>query len=212
MSAPLPLDVFAHGLARGMGLRLADGSRQRLPVRRWLGHPTPADHAVLDRARGPVLDVGCGPGRHVHALARRGELAVGLDISPAAVRLARRRGALVLEGSVFDRVPGVGGWATVLLLDGNVGIGGAPDALLRRVAELLAPGGRVLVELDPPGTPTGRFRARLESGRVLSRWFAWARLAPEAVPPVAARAGLRCLETWSAEGRWFGVLESQGDG
>ena len=209
MSAPLPLDVLARGLAiDGMHLRLADGSRERLPVARWLGEATPAERALLDRARGPVLDVGCGPGRHVHALARRGELAVGLDISPEAVRLARRRGALVLEGSVFDRVPGAGTWATVLLLDGNVGIGGAPEALLRRVAQLLAPAGRVLVELYPPGTPAGRFRARLEAGGLLSRPFAWARLTPETLGPAAARAGLRTRETWCVHGRWFAQLRA----
>jgi SAM-dependent methyltransferase len=211
VSAPLPLDVLARGLATGrMHLRRVDGSRERLPVARWLGDATPAERAVLDRARGPILDVGCGPGRHVHALARRGELAVGLDVSPAAVRLARRRGALVLEGSVFDRVPGAGTWATVLLLDGNVGIGGAPAALLRRVAQLLAPAGRALVELDPPGTPADRFRARLESGALLSRSFAWARLPPESLAAVAARAGLRGHPPWCADGRWFAQLEAPG--
>jgi SAM-dependent methyltransferase len=215
VTAPLPLDVFARGLApagAALGIRLADGSWQALPVARWLGEPTPAEQAVLARARGPVLDVGCGPGRHVRALARRGVLAVGLDISPAAVRIARRRGAAVLAGSVFDSVPGAGRWATVLLLDGNLGIGGDPEALLRRVAELLAGDGRVLVELDPPGTPAGRVRARLEAGGTVSRWFGWARLPPDALGPVAARAGLRCRETWRAERRWFGHLEPCGDG
>ncbi len=35
-----------------------------------------------------VLDVGCGPGRHVHELARRGIMAHGIDLSPAFVELA----------------------------------------------------------------------------------------------------------------------------
>ena len=50
-----------------------------------------ADEAVLDRAQAPVLDVGCGPGRHVLALARRGHLALGVDIAPG--RRARRPAA-----------------------------------------------------------------------------------------------------------------------
>lgn len=37
-----------------------------------------------------VLDVGCGPGRHAHALARRGIHVVGVDVSERFVELARR--------------------------------------------------------------------------------------------------------------------------
>jgi SAM-dependent methyltransferase len=36
-----------------------------------------------------VLDVGCGPGRHAHALARRGIAAHGVDLSERFVALAR---------------------------------------------------------------------------------------------------------------------------
>ena len=38
---------------------------------------------------------GCGPGRHLHALARRGVFALGVDISLAAVTLARDLGTTV---------------------------------------------------------------------------------------------------------------------
>jgi SAM-dependent methyltransferase len=37
-----------------------------------------------------VLDVGCGPGRHAHALGRRGVEVLGVDISETFVDLARR--------------------------------------------------------------------------------------------------------------------------
>lgn len=36
-----------------------------------------------------VLDVGCGPGRHAHALARRGIVVHGIDISPRFIEIAR---------------------------------------------------------------------------------------------------------------------------
>ena len=113
--------------------------RSRCALQRWLGPLTAADTAVLDRTRGPVLDVGCGPGRHVLALARRGRLALGVDVAPAAVRVARLRGAPAIEACVFERIPGAGTWGSALLLDGNIGIGGAPVALLARLRELLRP-------------------------------------------------------------------------
>jgi len=46
---------------------------------------------------------------------------------------------------------GGGRWAHVLLADGNVGIGGDVVALLRRCAELVRPGGTVVVEVERPG-------------------------------------------------------------
>ena len=58
---------------------------------------------------------------------------------------------------VFGPLPGEGRWDTALLADGNIGIGGDPVALLARVRELLAPEGRVVVDLAAPGRrgPTG---------------------------------------------------------
>src|SRR5204863_1460330 len=42
---------------------------------------------------GPVGDLGCGPGAHVFALARRGYDVVGVDGSPRMVQVARTRAA-----------------------------------------------------------------------------------------------------------------------
>lgn len=185
----------------------AEGGRARvLPIARWMGALTAADESVMRRACGPVLDVGCGPGRHVLALADRGVSALGLDSSPAAVRVARSRGAEVIEGSVFGDVPGAGSWASALLLDGNIGIGGDPVVLLTRVAELLAPGSRMLVELARPGAATGTRRIRLEVAAAASPWFDWATVAAADIGPVAATAGLAVRERWSVRGRWFATL------
>jgi SAM-dependent methyltransferase len=190
-------------------LREEDGGARPLPLDVWLGAAGAVDERVLDRARGPVLDVGCGPGRHVHALARRGVLAVGVDVSPTAVALARRRGATVLEASIFDRIPGAGRWRTALLLDGNIGIGGCPDALLARLAGLLARGGTVLAELDAPGAGVVRGRVRIEHGANASDWFAWARVSVDAVDVPARAAGLRVIARWHDDGRWFAELEAR---
>jgi hypothetical protein len=135
-------------------------------------------------------------------------LAVGIDISPAAVALARRRGAAVLEGSIFDRIPGAGMWCTALLLDGNIGIGGCPEALLARLEGLLATGGTVLAELDPPGTGAVCKRVRIEDGELVGNWFAWARVGVDAIDGPARAAGLRVAARWRDGARWFAELEA----
>jgi SAM-dependent methyltransferase len=178
-----------------------------LPVDRWLAEPSAEEEAVLDRVLAPALDVGCGPGRIVLALARRGVTSLGVDPSPGAATLCRERGAPVLERSVFDRIPGTGRWGTALLMDGNVGIGGDPEALIRRLAALVRPGGRILVELEPPGAPTGRRRARLAAEGGPGPWFPWARAGADDAVALAAAAGCHLAELWEDGSRWFARLD-----
>lgn len=206
-----PADLYANALAGGSKLRArdSDGSLRLLPLEMWMRDANGADQRVVDRALGPVLDVGCGPGRHVHALARRGVIAVGVDVNPAALRFARARGATVLEASIFDRIPGAGEWRTALVLDGNIGIGGAPAALLARIASLLSPGGQVLVEVDPPGVGHEIVRMRLEDEERKSHWFDWARVGAEAIAAPAREAGLRVAHSWTDDGRWFAALAAR---
>jgi SAM-dependent methyltransferase len=188
-------------------VRIADGRALKLPLARWLAPVDAADRAVLAHAVAPVLDIGCGPGRHLAALAAAGQAGLGLDLSPVAVRLARARGAEAIMRSVFADVPRDGTWRTALLLDGNIGIGGAPEALLARARALVAPGGAVLVETGPPDAPTRRVRVRLETPGAVSPWFGWATVGARGIGPLARVAGLRPRETFSAGGRWFARLE-----
>jgi SAM-dependent methyltransferase len=202
-------DPYARALARGRGplfLRRADGWLLPLDVERWCAPPDDADATVLARCRGPVLDIGCGPGRLVAGVAGRGLPVLGVDVSPAAVERTRDLGGAVLRRSVFDRLPAEGRWRTALLADGNIGIGGDPVALLRRVRALLAPGGRLLAEAAAYEVDE-RLTVRVQdaSGRH-GRDFAWARLGPAALRAAAEAAGWSVAEEWSAGGRRFAAL------
>jgi SAM-dependent methyltransferase len=187
-------------------MSLLDADTVALDLARWACPIGAADESVLAHAVGPVLDIGCGPGRHVRALARRGILALGLDAAPEAIHLARAHGTDVIEGSVFDEIPGTGTWKTALLLDGSVGIGGTPVALLARVGELLAPGGTLLVEGEPPGTPTRTVRARVHVDGDHSASFPWALVGSHDLPALAHAAGLSAHHQWTEAGRWFAAL------
>jgi SAM-dependent methyltransferase len=182
----------------------ASGHRFPLAVGRWRGEVDDAEWAQLSRLPSPILDVGCGPGRVAAALAVAGRPALGIDTAPAAIAEAATRGAAVLQRSVFAALPGEGRWGGAVLLDGNVGIGGDPVALLRRVASLLRPAGVVLVEVEPPGQPTERLAVRIESGRRwASPWFPWARVAADGFAALAVEAGLEPAGCTVADDRWF---------
>ncbi|MEV6283533.1 DUF2064 domain-containing protein [Kribbella sp. NPDC051770] len=171
---------------------------------RWSAPADETDLLALSRCEGPVLDIGCGPGRIVTALAEQGIAALGVDISEQAVRLTTKRGAPALLRPVESALPGEGRWGSVLLMDGNIGIGGRPEALLRRCAELIRPDGVVLVEVDPDDDldDTQPIVLRTTTGR-RSHPLPWARLGTRAVLRHAQTAGLHPTEDWRTPHRAF---------
>jgi glycosyltransferase A (GT-A) superfamily protein (DUF2064 family) len=219
VASQAPETNFASELARiGLPTRLghipwlrrADSmSLSPLLAERWGGEATDEERRLLENLPHPVIDVGCGPGRHLEALGTLGIPAMGVDTSPVAIGAARRRGGVALERSVFSKVPGEGRWGSALLLDGNVGIRGDPAGLLSRVAELVEPGGPILVEIGPPGASLWAGRARLERGGVHSEWFPWAEVGAASLGPVAHSVGLVVGPATSRRGRWFSLVSSR---
>ncbi len=199
-------------------IRVADGKEQAagflgaglLDAGQW-GRLTEADEVVVSRCEGPVLDIGCGPGRFVEALAYAGIPALGVDLSREAVRQTRGRGGSALLRDVHERVPGEGRWGTVLLADGNIGIGGDPLTLLRRCRAVLRPGAVALVETSPERGHDIRTTVTLHGpwGR-RSHPVPWAVLGSTAVVDLAATAGFVAVEEWHVGGRAFVMLRHAG--
>ncbi len=209
------LQPYEHALNSGGRLVAIrpDGTRQLWDTRRWLANLDEADHSVLERCIGPTLDVGCGPGRFVQAWALTGQVALGVDISSAAVELTARRGASVLQRDVFARVPGEGRWRTVLLMDGNIGIGGDPASLLSRLAGLITGGGQLLVEIDPDDVDQ-QLELRLLTNDETSQpghRLRWALVGRRALERHAGPIGLCLDEAWTTAGRAFVRLVASGD-
>lgn len=202
--------VFGAAL-RGVPCRVVglDAEARPLPVADWSRAVDDADRQLLELCTGPTIDIGCGPGRLAAGLAAEGRIVLGIDVVEEAVAQTRLRGAAALLRDVFEPLPGEGRWGTALLADGNVGIGGDPVALLRRVRDLLDPRGRVVVELAAPGVEGRVVRARLEGPGVVSRPFRWAVVSIDDIDEAARHAGLDVVHRTEFAGRWCAVLEER---
>lgn len=205
------LEQYEAGLLGGRTQVMDRAGRRRVfPVAQWSGAVTAADEAILGRCSGPTLDIGCGAGRLTAALGGLGVPALGVDISSVAVALTIRRGAIALRRNVFDPLPRTGAWNSLLLADGNIGIGGNPVVLLRRCRALISNSGAVLVDLAEPGSGLLIEELRLVAAGRVSAPFRWCHLGVDAIPAIATRAGLRVAEVWSMGDRWQAALVGSG--
>jgi len=98
-----------------------------------------------------VLDVGCGPGRVLGYLARRGVRCIGLDRSRVSVGLAVDR--FGLPGVVGDnlRLPFATGIADVVISDGVIHHTEDPQGAFAENCRILKPGGQMYLAVYKPG-------------------------------------------------------------
>ncbi|MFQ5399732.1 MAG: class I SAM-dependent methyltransferase [Anaerolineae bacterium] len=104
-----------------------------------------------------LLDVTCGPGLYAVELARRGCLVTGIDFSPASITYARAAAAReqaaercrFRQQDVREMALPAGEFDAALLLYGQLAVFTREEAqkLLACIADTLAPGGRLCVEL-----------------------------------------------------------------
>jgi SAM-dependent methyltransferase len=130
-----------------MGRRSSNVRRNRWAVDLLAVEPT-------DR----VLELGCGPGVAIAALASRatGGLVVGVDHSQVMIRQARRRNAAAIRAGRARVIPApverlhlTDGPFDAALAVNTVGMWPEPTARLRHIGHLLRPGGRIALVSQP---------------------------------------------------------------
>ena len=91
---------------------------------------------------GPVLDLGAGAGRASLYFQDRGLVVTAVESDALAAEVCRRRGVVDVRVGDLNDPPSDRSWAAVLLLCGNLGLGGSWDGnrrLLRRLAQITTP-------------------------------------------------------------------------
>jgi SAM-dependent methyltransferase len=181
------------------------GYWERIRASRPAG-PGPVDPVSAGRLRrlarfgpaGRALDVGCGDGALVRALAGQGWEAAGTEVDPARVRELTREGLRVFEGPLpeLDLEPGR---LRLVTYFGSFEHVAAPLEELAAVRRLLAGEGRLLLQVtNAAGMDACLFRGRW-SGLELPRHRY--NYTPMTVSRLLARAGfrvesLRTMDDW----------------
>lgn len=110
----------------------------------------PRHRQAIRYAKGRVLDVGCGGGRHALYLQRKGLEVLGIDTSPLAVAVCRRRGLKQARVTSLAEVgPALGTFTTVLMLGNNFGLFGnrrRARRLLKRLRAATDADARIIAE------------------------------------------------------------------
>ena len=115
---------------------------------RQIGQMSELEQIAMHLASGKILDVGAGAGCHSLALNKLGKDVVAVDISPLSVKAMQEMGLDAREINFYDP-DFTEKFDTVLMLMNGTGIIGTLDNIgnyFARLKQLLAPGGKVLID------------------------------------------------------------------
>jgi SAM-dependent methyltransferase len=193
-----------------------DAARYFIGPERW---PS-TERRACESARGRVLDVGCGAGRHALAMQAAGLEVTGLEPSHGAAVVSRARGVPVAEGTLRNPPDELRGTFDTLLLAGTLGLLATPEdapVVLAAAASVARPGAQLLgCSLDPyvtdrdehlryqrrnreRGLYPGQVRLRVRDGAIATPFFNFLFLSADELRRLAGGTAWR-LESYDVEG------------
>ena len=206
-------------------IEAGDGNRYFTTSEDWPSHYLSAMKYVTGR----VLDVGCGAGTHSVYCQDQGCRVTGIDISPGAIQVSRRRG--LRHGkvmSVTQAGASLGVFDTILMLGGNFGtLGNSKRAsrLLKRFHKMTTPTARIIAESRDPyltsesvhkeyhernrkrGRMSGQVRIRVRFKNLKTSWFDYLFVSKEEMVQILDDTGWRVAEFLDSGGAgYIGVL------
>ena len=185
---------------------------------------SPPERRALKLAKGRVLDIGCGAGRHSLYLQQKGFDVTGIDISPGAVKVSKLRGlkqAFVRPITDVDKFR-PGSFDTIIMLGNNFGLFGSARGvglILKKLYRITAPDARIIAgtrnpyKTDDPnhlqyhrlnrrrGRMAGQIRMRVRFERAVGPWFDYLLVSPEEMEDVLSHTD------WQVE-RFIGPEET----
>lgn len=163
---------------------------------------SPPERQIIQRARGRILDIGCGAGRHALYLQQKGFDVTGIDNSPGAIKVSRLRGlkkALLRPIGEVDKFK-PNSFDTILMLGNNFGLfGDAENArlLLEKMTRITASNAQIIAQTRNPyktedrlhldyhklnkkrGRMAGQIRFRVRYRKTVGEWLDYLFVSPD---------------------------------
>jgi SAM-dependent methyltransferase len=153
----------------------------------------PIEKKAMEFAKGKVLDIGCGAGRHSIYLQEKGFDVTGIDISPLAVKFCRLRGlnnaeVILIEKANFE--PNY--FDTIIMLGNNFGLFGnfkKAQRLLKKFYKMTSKDALIITGTSDPyntdnafhleyqkfnrkrGRMSGQIKIRIRYKKYATGWF-----------------------------------------
>lgn len=191
----------------------------------------PAHHQrAMGFARGRVLDIGAGAGRHCLYLQEQGHDVLATDTSPLGIQTCRERGVTHAQVVPITQLSArLGTFDTILMLGNNFGLFGNPTRarwLLRRFRSLTAPGARLIAESTDPyqttdpenlayhqrnlrrGRMAGQIRLRIRHHTYATPWFDYLLVSKAEMEAILEGTGWRVAEHLDSAGpSYIAIIE-----
>lgn len=226
---------YYHGNAGSMTVERGDGLMEAEAVsaahyfstcEQW----SESERKGLELARGRVLDVGCGAGRHSLYLQEQGHEVIAIDESPLAIEVCRLRGVRDARMMTFAQAAyRLRGIDTVVMFGNNFGLFGGFKSARRKLSHLrrsTSPGARIIAQCTDPyattnpvhlryhesnrrrGRVSGQLRLRVHYKDRISPWFDYLLPSQDEVNSILDGAGWTLSSVLDLSGgRYIAVIE-----
>lgn len=150
----------------------SDPSQYLSEYRKWPA----AEKRAIKHARGRVLDIGCGAGRHTLHLQDKGLEVTAIDTSPGALKVCRMRGVKKAMTRSIDEVSkfSPSAFDAVLMMGNNFGLVGdhlKARRVLQDLARITSDDGRIIAAtLNPYGTRNPKHLRYHKFNKARGRW------------------------------------------
>lgn len=190
-----------------------------------------SERSALLHAVGPVLDVGCGAGRVGMYLEKNGIQYTGIDISPMAIEVCKKRGLKDVHVMSAERITlGKSDFRTIILFGNNFGVLGEQAKIvdmLKSLHQISTPDAIILAETrdvvatDNPqhfayhkrnrqnGLPVGQVQIRIHYQEQVGSWWKLLMCSSGDMDRLANEAGWYLERTFGPSSLYVGLLRKR---
>jgi len=194
----------------------------------WPSH----EKKALKYAKGRVLDIGCGAGRHSLWLQKNGFNVLGVDTSPLAIKVCKLRG---LKKAKIMSIDDIGkfkpnSFDTIIMMGNNFGLFGSfrrAKSLLKKMYKITSKNALIIAESTNPYETTkkehlwyhrfnrkrcrmsGQLRIRIIYRKHKSNWFDYLLVSSEEMKKICRNTGWKIKKIVPFKVNYIGILEKK---